>query len=277
VRTGDFARTWGGGTLITAVAAARLGTEVIVVSALPDGAVDYLTREAIEVRNLLKRGEPHALSVALSTADERAFATYDGVNEDLERRLLVAFERRLPRARHVHFALGARQLDAWARVAKRLRARGTTTSWDFGWHDGLMRRRGFARLIGELDWVLVNEKEARAYARARRQADVVARWRAMSRATVIKRGSRGALAILRDTLHRVEAPTVKVVDTTGAGDAFNGGFLAALVRDCDIVTCLHAGVMTGSLSTRRAGGIEGLPARAELKIANLQSSMERRP
>lgn len=259
MRTRKFVRTWGGGTLITAVAAARLGTKVIVVSALPEGALGYLRREGIEVRNIRKPGEPHALSVALSTARERAFATYDGVNDDLESRLLTRFAQRLPRARHVHFALGAHRLDAWSRVVRRLRARGTTTSWDFGWHEGLERRRGFDHLVGGLDWVLVNEKEARAYSGASALPEVVARWRAMARGTVIKRGSRGALAVLPDAVHRVAAPAVRVVDTTGAGDAFNGGFLAALVRDCDIVTCLRAGVTIGSLSTERAGGIEGLP------------------
>ncbi len=266
VRTKQLVRTWGGGTLITAVAAARLGTRVAVISALPDGALGYLRREGIEVRNLRQPGEPHAISVALSTADERAFATCDGVNEVLEGRLLALFGRRLPRARHVHFALGARRLDAWARVIRRLRARGTTTSWDFGWHEGLERRRGFARLVRELDWTFVNDKEARAYSGSTRLPEAVARWRGMSRGTVIKRGPRGALAVLPDAVHRVDAPSVRVVDTTGAGDAFNGGFLAALVRDCDIVTCLRAGVWVGSQSTRRAGGLEGLPQQTRRNI-----------
>lgn len=261
LRTRHYARTWGGGTLITAVAAARLGARVIVFSALADGAARYLRRERIGVRNLRKPGEPHAVSVALSTARDRAFVTSNGVNDDLEGRLLDLFARRLPRARHVHFALGARRLDGWSRVVRRLRERSTTTSWDFGWHDGLERRRGFNRLAGELDWVFVNEKEARAYSGARTLGEAVDRWRAMARGTVIKRGARGAMAVLPDGVYRVAAPAVRVVDTTGAGDAFNGGFLAALVRDCDIVTCLGVGVRVGSESTRRAGGLEGLPDR----------------
>ncbi len=268
VRTASFARTWGGGTLITAVAAARLGAEVDVFSALADGAVDRLAGEGIAVRNLRRRGEPHAVSVALSTVRERAFATFDGINDQLEERLLTTFDRRLPRARHVHFALGARRFGAWARVVAHLRARGTTTSWDFGWHDDLQRRPGVARLLEALDWVFVNEKEARAYAAARRMEDLVPAWRARARATVVKRGARGAMAILPAEVVRVPAPRVAVVDTTGAGDAFNGGFLAALVRGCDIVTCLRAGVLIGSLSTRRAGGLDGLPRRRDMNIGD---------
>jgi sugar/nucleoside kinase (ribokinase family) len=63
---------------------------------------------------------------------------------------------------------------------------------------------------------------------------------------------------------RVTAPRVGVVDTTGAGDAFNGGFLAALVRGRDLSDCLRLGVHVGSLSTRAAGGIDGLPRGAEM-------------
>ncbi len=63
---------------------------------------------------------------------------------------------------------------------------------------------------------------------------------------------------------RVPAPKVKVVDTTGAGDAFNGGFLAALVQGRDVSDCLRLGVRIGSLSTRAAGGIDGLPQGAEV-------------
>jgi hypothetical protein len=53
----------------------------------------------------------------------------------------------------------------------------------------------------------------------------------------------------------------RVVDTTGAGDAFNGGFLAALLAGRPIAECLAAGVRLGTLSTRAPGGLDGLPPR----------------
>ncbi len=261
VRTGRLARTWGGGTIITAVAAARLGVPVEILSALPDAAVADLAREGVTVRNLKKPREPHAVSVALSTARDRAFATFDGVNEELEVRLLRLFARRLPRAAHVHFALGPRRPRAWALVAGRLRARGTTTSWDFGWHDDLPRRPGFGQLLGALDWVFVNEREATHYSGTRLLARALPWWRTAARATVIKRGRLGALAVLPSAVIRVAAPAVDVVDTTGAGDAMNGGFLAALVSGHDAAACLRAGVLVGSLSTEAAGGLDGLPPR----------------
>ena len=261
LRTRRFARTLGGGTLITAVAAARLGSRVEVLSALADAAVAQLKSEGVRVWNLRGAGEPHALSVALSTRDERAFVTFDGVNEQLEARLLTALAATPPAARHLHLALGPRDLPAWRRLLERCRARGITTSWDFGWHERLVAHRGFEALLAALDWVFVNEQEARHYSQAGSLAEATRRWRRLAARTVIKQGARGAMAILEDRVSRVPAPRVRVVDTTGAGDAFNGGFLAALLAGRDLGACLRAGVRTGSLSTRAAGGLDALPRR----------------
>ena len=53
--------------------------------------------------------------------------------------------------------------------------------------------------------------------------------------------------------------TVRVVDTTGAGDAFNAGFLAGRLRGLDLRDALQLANRVGALSTRRAGGLAGLP------------------
>lgn len=259
LRTPRFTRTLGGGALITAVAAARMGARVEIVSALADGAVRRLRAEGVRVRNLRRAGEAHAVSVALSTRAERAFVTFDGVNEQLEARVLAGFAGTAPRARHVHMALGPRDLPGWARALEHLRARGITTSWDFGWHEELAGRPEFETLLGALDWVFVNDLEARLYAGEATTAKALRRWRVLARNVVVKQGKRGALALTGGTVMRAAAPRVRVVDTTGAGDAFNGGFLAALVRGQGVGACLRAGVRVGSFSTRAAGGLDALP------------------
>ncbi len=64
---------------------------------------------------------------------------------------------------------------------------------------------------------------------------------------VVKRGPNGALAIDRDGgMFSVPAPQVQVVDTIGAGDVFNAGFLAALAADMPLEACLRTGVTTAS-------------------------------
>ena len=50
-----------------------------LISALGDAAVTRLKKERVAVTNLRKPGEPHAITAALSTGDDRAFVTYNGV------------------------------------------------------------------------------------------------------------------------------------------------------------------------------------------------------
>jgi sugar/nucleoside kinase (ribokinase family) len=89
------------------------------------------------------------------------------------------------------------------------------------------------------------------------------RWRGLAKHTVVKQGARGALVLSAETVIRVAPPTQRVVDTTGAGDAFNGGFLTALVMGRTVAECLRLGVAVGTLSTRAAGGLGGLPTSSE--------------
>jgi sugar/nucleoside kinase (ribokinase family) len=218
----------------------------------------------VAATNLRHAAERSAVTVALSTARDRAFVTFDGVNRVLEPRLQHAITRlrRLPR--HVHFALGPRRCGRWASIVNRLRTRGVTTSWDFGWHEHLRDDPQFGRLLGTLDWVFVNEREAAWYVTTRTLPFTLRRWRERARGVVVKRGARGALALTSAGEFRAPAFRVTPLDTTGAGDAFDAGFLTALLAGAAVHDALRVGNYVGAQSTRAAGGVDGLPARTRL-------------
>jgi sugar/nucleoside kinase (ribokinase family) len=56
---------------------------------------------------------------------------------------------------------------------------------------------------------------------------------------------------------------VEPLDTTGAGDSFNAGFLRAWLDGADLLACLRWGAASGAISTRRLGGIDGQPTLTE--------------
>jgi len=257
IKTDRFFRAPGGGALITAVSASRLGTRCRVVSAVGDGAAALLRAEGIQVRNLRREGEPHAISAALSTRRDRSFVTFNGVNDRLEPRLAAAVGKE--RARHMHFAFYPRDCRRWERAVVAARRRGISTSWDFGWNEDLLKDKGFAGLTASLDYVFLNELEAPLYSRRRSFARAVDYWREHARNAVIKLGPRGSSWVSSSIDVSAPAPRARVVDTTGAGDAFDGGFLDALLRGAGPVACLKAGNRMGALSTRAPGGIDGLP------------------
>jgi sugar/nucleoside kinase (ribokinase family) len=70
---------------------------------------------------------------------------------------------------------------------------------------------------------------------------------------VIKRGARGCEAIEGERRWRVAAPPARAVDSTGAGDAFVAGFLAARLRGAPIETCLQQAVAAGAKATEIVG------------------------
>lgn len=147
-----------------------------------------------------------------------------------------------------------------------------------------MRADFDARLLRHVDVLIPNESEFAALVRVLPQvqetgfderqlhalpdADLHALCRRIGVGTVIVTlGERGCFVSERDAFTRVPAHRgVKVVDTTGAGDAFCGGFAAGLVRSGGrIVDAVRLGTAVAALSVTKAGAAPSMPARAELR------------
>lgn len=259
LRTSRFTVTVGGGAVITAVAASRLGLRARVMSALGPDAVTRLRAERVGIINVIRPGERAAVSVAMSLPHDRSFVTFNGVNDRLERRLLSASRtwrgRSGPRAEFVHFALAPRDCAPWTALLRRLRSAGIGTSWDFGWHEDLASRRGFRTLADSVDYLFLNEQEAVMYARSRTLARAIEAWRQRPGHTIIKLGPAGSRWVGPDHNLQVGGRRRRPVDTTGAGDAFNGGFLAALSRGLAPADCLRLANRVGAQTTQHPGGL----------------------
>jgi sugar/nucleoside kinase (ribokinase family) len=264
IRTDHFTATIGGGAVITAVRAARLGMRTHLISALSDAAVTRLKKERLQITNLRKPKEPHAITASLSTGGDRAFVTFNGVNSQLEARLvksLASLSRRSAQASsarrrmHLHLCFYPHDCSQWTAIVTRMRNGGVTTSWDFGWNEPLTNDRGLTDLIDALDFIFVNEHEARLYTGELSLEAAIPHWRQRKAITIVKLGEAGAVWLAPDRDIHVPAPHVKVVDTTGAGDSFNAGFLVAWMNGKTPEQCLAAGNKLGAASTRQAGGL----------------------
>ncbi len=76
---------------------------------------------------------------------------------------------------------------------------------------------------------------------------------------VITMGGSGALLVDADGVHHQQAEKVAVVDTTGAGDTFNGVFAAMLAKDLPIRDALATAVAAATLSVQSVGAIPSIP------------------
>lgn len=129
-----------------------------------------------------------------------------------------------------------------------------------------------AGMLGLCDYVTPNETEAEALTglpvTSVAEAETAARaLRAMGAgAAIITLGDKGA--VFHDGTRTVHVPAFhagRVVETTGAGDAFNGGFAAALSEGIDPVRAVRFGSATAGISVTRAGTAPSMPSRAEIE------------
>ena len=126
-----------------------------------------------------------------------------------------------------------------------------TVSLDCSWDDAVFLEEGLDDLINGVDLFLPNEAEAE---RLRKRGVPVP----TDGVTVIKKGAGGAQAHHAGERFLQPAQTVEVVDTTGAGDAFNAGFMHVWLDGVSIVDSLEAGVACGAIAVGHVGGATGL-------------------
>ena len=143
-------------------------------------------------------------------------------------------------------------LRDYERLVDEAKARGLMLGLDTGWPpqdwEPALRRRVLGWLA-RLDHLIINEFEVIGLSGEQTQEAAAATLRKalpMGATLVVKRGALGASGYRGDQAIDVPAPKVDVIDTIGAGDVFDGGYLAAIAADADLEAALRAGVATAS-------------------------------
>ncbi|AGL18042.1 carbohydrate kinase family protein [Actinoplanes sp. N902-109] len=261
----------GGSAAITAAGCARLGLDTALLTALGPDIFGTITRQRLaerDVRLLLAPTAPEVptgLSVILTPDDDdRAILTLPGTIPALRPHDVT--DDHLAATRHLHVAalyLQPGLAAGLAEVFTRARAAGVTTSLDTNW-DPTGRWESITDILAVTDIFLPNANELRAVTGASDVDTAAAGLVATGTTVVMKNGAAGARAWTSDGDFSAPGRQVAVVDTTGAGDSFNAGFLAGMLSGLPLRDALHWAATAGSLSTRAAGGTAAQPTRADL-------------
>lgn len=263
-----YHREIGGGAANTACALGRLGRSVNLIGIVGESDAAWFERRLQEFGVLsagIQRGSGDTgVTASVSMTDDRSFFTYVGENARLTE-LLGSDDvlASLKTACHVHFALPL-QRDLARGLLPALKAAGCTTSLDVGFHPSWLAANANLDTCRETDYFLPNEREARLLSDGAAEEYLTFAEKSGLRRPVVKLGSRGAAMHVDGVAYRVASPVVEVVDTTGAGDAFNAGFIDALLDKADPEECLRSGCICGGLSTRESGALSALPRRKEI-------------
>jgi sugar/nucleoside kinase (ribokinase family) len=262
-----FSQVMGSSSAITAIRLRALGTHVSFGGWVGDDAIGNFVLDQLSAANLgtehvhVRSDGSTGVTVIMTGAEDRAMLTYPGLmtaydGSDITAEVL---------ARHTHLHVGSfflqealqpRLTDLFTEAHRH----GLTTSLDVGWDPTEQWHQNpyLWPVLAQTDYFLPNETEALHITGEQDIAHVAQR---VGGLLVIKRGKHGGTAYVDGEAVVSEAFAVeRVVDTTGAGDAFNAGFLyAAHVRESSIADALRFANACGAHAVGFVGGTTNAP------------------
>lgn len=257
----DVTLTLGSSSAICAAGLARLGNSVTFTGKLGrdswgDECVRHLTRLNVDSSRVMRDAAVKTgITVSISGPRDRAMVTYLGAMEAMRAEEIIG--PGLEGFQHFHVASVFLQRALRPDLKNLLAAaqeRGLTTSVDPGFDPEQKWGRDIVDLLVNADLFLPNEVELEGLTGTR---DVEQALRMLDNGrtlTVAKLGREGCATLENGKLVRMPAFPVQPVDTTGAGDSFNAGFLHQWLRKAPLGEALRFAAACGAISTQGAGG-----------------------
>jgi sugar/nucleoside kinase (ribokinase family) len=269
--TDQYAWELGGGAVTTACALSRLGRSVQLIGLVGEDQFPMVAARlavfGVSTENITRTRERSGVTVSISTTKDRSFFTYRGANRRLAEHLRqnTSLLHIAASAKHVHLAMPLTPDDGMA-ILPELKRHEATLSIDVGHQVKWLEDERSLEIVRAIDYVMPNEKEAVILAGSPEQ--YLERCASLGvRHALVKLGSAGAVMLSDGVEYKAAPPEVETLDTTGAGDAFDAGFIDAVLAGLTPKQCIEHGCVCGALSTRAAGALEALPTRTEAEAA----------
>ena len=268
---GKMTVTLGSSTAIFAANVACLGARTAFAGMVGRDSFGSLVSESLRAKGVdtrfLIESPDYATGATLvmSYDEDRANLTYQGAMDHM------GFDDLNPdifrESRHIHissvFMQSALRRD-FSRIFEAAESGGVTLSMDTQWDPKEEWDFDCAAILPHVDVFMPNETELKAITRTDDLSGAISRIRPYLRqVAVIKCGSRGSLLVKKDG-EVSEMPSFlnsHVVDSIGAGDSFNAGFIYGYVKGMSLTECQRLGNLTGAVNTTAAGGTGAFTSR----------------
>jgi sugar/nucleoside kinase (ribokinase family) len=265
-----FRLTLGSSSAIFAHNLSVLGTRVGMVSKIGDDPLgktsfDSLAKAGVELTHVLaaSSGTSTGLTVILAQPEHRFILTYPGTMfelsyEDLDLNYIFS-------ARHLHLASYFLHKALRPRIADLFRAakaKGLSTSLDTNDDPDDKWGGDLTNVLPFVDIFFPNEREAKKIAATGELQQAVKKLSQVCGAVVVKLGAKGAIARKGSEEWRRDATPVTAVDSVGAGDSFDAGYIHRFLQGATPAQCLEYAGIAGALSTTWQGGTEAFKDRS---------------
>ncbi|PYG90398.1 sugar/nucleoside kinase (ribokinase family) [Ruminiclostridium sufflavum DSM 19573] len=260
----DYSIEMGGSCCIFASQIAKLGLRTAVLGKLGSDELSGIIKSTLESLNVstqyLKGNEDikTGLTVVLNKIVDRGMLTYNGTIsaagiDDFDERLYL-------NTRHFHigsYFLMTGLQKHYPFLIDRLKENGTTVSLDTNWDPEGNWDSGLWDILPKIDVFLPNENELMAITQKNTVDKAIDKIKDIIPVIAVKRGKAGASVYYEGKRYDADSLNMPVIDTIGAGDSFDGGFIYSLLRGYSIEDCLKVACICGSYSVRVQGGIKG--------------------
>ena len=194
-------------------------------------------------------------TIALNFHEDRAMITYPGAMSLFS--ISDVPQKLLREAKHLHVSsifLSTRLKKDVCQLFSMAKSFGLTTSLDPQWDPEERWDIDFKSLLPDVDVFIPNESELRAITGEHEIQAAVDRL-PFTNILIVKSGRHGAyLWKGKEKMHQPAFLNDEVVDSIGAGDSFDAGFIHKYIQGSSLRECLEFGALTGAINTTRAGG-----------------------
>lgn len=267
---------FGGGAANTAVCFSRLGKKTAAIIAVGHDErglriIDNLKKHKIDCQCLEKADKPSGVSFVLKTLDgEHVLFTHRGAND----RLMInrAARKALAKAKRVFLTS---LTGSWKTIASQVFDSGRPIAWNPGRAQLAAGFNALKTFLAKTDILILNKDEAieLVLSHPKESGDnetspylLKKLYSFGPRLVIITEGARGAYAYDGQKIYKQGIVKVKVVDTTGVGDAFGATFVAALDSGQTIAQALRAGMKNTASVLTKAGAQHGLLGARQLGL-----------
>ncbi len=278
----QFDKAYSGDVLNTAVAARRLGSSAGLITRLGNDVFAEDLRQLMLSEQLdpsgirMTTGATGMVMVAVDDEGQRQFQYYrkgsaastldpNDIDEALIKQAQVVY------ATGVSMAISGTARQAVFRAFELAQKHGVLTAFDPNYRPALWKRAeeafdAFTALMPLVDLFLPSlpddVRPVFGFSRLEQMMDYC--WFKGIKLVVAKNGADGCHVGYKNTIQHMPAIPGKAMDTTGAGDAFNGGFLHGLIQEMSLMDAAQLGTVTAGLRIRHTGTLRSMPRHDEV-------------
>ena len=254
----------GGSCCIFATQASRLGLNVAGVGSVGEDhfgkfILDQLKSNKVDISHIrIAKNIKTGVGIILNRHTDRAILTYSGSIDGADKSHFT--DELIQQTKHLHigsYFLLQKLRPCLKEILINCRSLGITTSLDTNWDPENKWDGGLSEILPLINIFLPNENEALLISGKNHLEEAIEWLQKRIEIVVIKMGEKGAICCKGDYRKHLPSLNVSVVDTVGAGDSFDAGFVYGFINGYSPDKCLKTGIICGSLSTRKPGGIRG--------------------